>query len=151
MTNPIEYIAAFRCLLTDRVTGQRIEQVPGWLCWLPERTDELIERCDQYIGPCMLVSAFNRGVVDGNEYHAYVASRRWRALRAVVFALSDGKCFACNGDANQVHHLRYWLNGQSLLGRETCWDVEPVCGQCHDGKHTAKQKREEPAYGVMFH
>ncbi len=65
-----------------------------------------------------------------NPYHRYLDTRHWKRFRASVMILAEHRCGDCNGQATDIHHLSY-----ANLGRETHFDVIPLCADCHMKRH----------------
>lgn len=62
------------------------------------------------------------------DYHAYLQSTFWYAIRRLVMDAYEGKCVACCRKAEQIHHLRYTfavMNGDDLKG------MVPLCEADH--------------------
>lgn len=65
------------------------------------------------------------------NYHDYLRSDRWRAIRARKLAESVRRCEKCNSTQQlQVHHKTY-----VRLGRERMSDLQVLCDTCHARHH----------------
>jgi aspartate ammonia-lyase len=58
-----------------------------------------------------------------------IESEHWKRLKKEVFAMFP-LCACCNRRAQHLHHVTY-----VHIGRETIWDVVPVCAICHKYIH----------------
>jgi hypothetical protein len=66
------------------------------------------------------------------EYEAYLASPKWRAMRQAVLSRSQGVCELCEKEAaTDIHHVTY-----IRLGNELLTDLRAVCRTCHEYLHT---------------
>jgi hypothetical protein len=61
-------------------------------------------------------------------YADYLATPRWQKMRRDFRRLRPkaNKCFCCGGPWRDLHHPDY-----RRLGRETVFELIPVCGGCH--------------------
>ena len=66
------------------------------------------------------------------EYHRYLASRLWQAIRGAAIHRAGGVCEWCRGsDRLQVHHLKY----PRVFGTETPEMLKVLCDLCHGEAH----------------
>ncbi len=73
------------------------------------------------------------------EYHAYIASPKWRAFRQKVLADRGFQCEICKAGVRlEVHHLTYERFGCELMG-----DVQALCFPCHKRKHPEKWGKQK--------
>jgi hypothetical protein len=70
-------------------------------------------------------------------YDVYLRSRAWRAFRAEMLALTDGRCETCGVSEDEsmllvldLHHRNY-----QRLGWELPDDVAVLCRPCHEAEH----------------
>lgn len=63
-------------------------------------------------------------------YNAYLASAKWRDLRAKVMQRDRGVCQGCGATATQVHHLTY-----DNVGDEFLFELIAICDPCHNRLH----------------
>lgn len=67
----------------------------------------------------------------------YLHSKHWRDFREVAWVGYRKTCYICGKkirriEGMNVHHLRYFRDGKSILGKETLSDVRIVHrGYCH--------------------
>jgi hypothetical protein len=62
------------------------------------------------------------------DYHEYLASREWAALRERVRERSGNRCERCfNAPQHAVHHLTY-----ERAGHEELTDLMAICNPCHE-------------------
>jgi 5-methylcytosine-specific restriction endonuclease McrA len=65
------------------------------------------------------------------EYHAYLASPKWKAKRDAVFQRENGLCQGCREEPiEHVHHMTYTHCGDELL-----YQLIGLCGTCHNKSH----------------
>ncbi len=63
-------------------------------------------------------------------YNRYLKSKEWKSKRQEVMDRDGGRCVACGGVAQQVHHLDY-----ERVGDEDLTDLVSVCDGCHKASH----------------
>lgn len=71
--------------------------------------------------------------VPRGEYHAYLQSEEWQAVRARFWASRLPKECYCCGDTESpkdLHHKTY-----DHLGNESLLDLVPLCRPCHHEVH----------------
>lgn len=62
------------------------------------------------------------------NYKAYIASPRWKAVRQATLLRAHGQCQRCGATEKlEVHHLTY-----DRLGNEIPEDLLVVCHPCHE-------------------
>jgi 5-methylcytosine-specific restriction endonuclease McrA len=61
----------------------------------------------------------------------YLRSRHWKQFRAGVLGRDRYRCRNCGGTGKDVHHLRYYRDGRSILWREEKSDCKVLCRKCH--------------------
>ena len=65
------------------------------------------------------------------EYHAYLASWRWRIKRTLVRLRALNRCERCRWSRmSAAHHLTY-----ERIGHERLKDLQAVCYSCHRFVH----------------
>ena len=64
------------------------------------------------------------------EYHDYLNSPAWKAVRAKVLKRDNYTCRRCGGKGFDAHHLTY-----ERFGRERVSDLETLCRRCHKREH----------------
>jgi len=65
-------------------------------------------------------------------------SEYWREVRQLVIA-RDRSCRLCDSKLYlEVHHLRYYVNGISIVGREKEFlsELQLLCSKCHAKIHS---------------
>jgi hypothetical protein len=80
-------------------------------------------------------------IIDGygllhQSYEEYLGSEWWEDRKERALYHWGGICNDCGWrKAVDVHHLRYWQGGESVLGREDVADIIPLCRRCHMERH----------------
>ncbi len=70
------------------------------------------------------------------EYNNYLKTGHWRHLRNNFKNKNKRRCFICRSKEKlDVHHKRYYLNGESILFKERDRDLRVLCRRCHDFIH----------------
>lgn len=76
------------------------------------------------------------------EYDDYLKSEAWQHKRDLRLKIDDYSCAMCGRPQEKckrgltVHHIRYYRNGHSILGRENVWkDLVSLCYPCHHKLH----------------
>ncbi len=65
------------------------------------------------------------------EYHAYLRSDSWAAIRRMAIEYAGGRCHVCNTERRlEVHHRTY-----ERVGRESLFDLAVLCRACHLKHH----------------
>jgi len=80
------------------------------------------------------------------EYRAYIASAKWRRLRADMIKLAENKCQACGAASPRlsVHHITY-----ERLGKERPSDLLVLCSFCHE--HADRKRERDVAASAARH
>lgn len=72
-------------------------------------------------------------------YARYLKTPWWMVFRHIVRKVRRGRCQKCGSKIGlNVHHLRYYRNGRSILYRERLSDVQLLCRKCHRLVHNIK-------------
>lgn len=70
------------------------------------------------------------------EYGEYLASAKWKRVRARAMKRDDGICQDCGGKARHVHHLRYTkAHGRGDFSRQPLKNLVSLCATCHRARH----------------
>ncbi len=96
-----------------------------------------------------------------NNLGDYYRSDRWQTLRREVYRFYNYKCGVCQsdwkarGDYLVAHHTRYWLNGESILGKESISrDMACVCNRHHErgafSKEQIAMRRKSYRFRMIF-
>jgi 5-methylcytosine-specific restriction endonuclease McrA len=65
------------------------------------------------------------------QYHEYLASRRWQEKRIAVIQRENGICQGCRENPiEHVHHTSYTHCGDELI-----YQLIGLCGTCHNKTH----------------
>lgn len=106
---------AYQCLQCGRRVGYKVprgtlspEQIAGARLWNTK------------------LRAKGRGTARSRRYQAYLASPKWRKLRATILARDSYVCAFCGEEATEVHHLSY-----ARFGNERETDLASVCRDCN--------------------
>ncbi len=71
-----------------------------------------------------------------SSYKTYLKSQHWQHVRQEAFDRLGRKCGACHGTSQlNVHHVRYYRDGRSILYHEQPDDVAVLCSPCHQSLH----------------
>ena len=62
------------------------------------------------------------------EYEKYLRRKLWKTIRGRILERDGGRCFRCNGGADEVHHRSY--APEVMEGLADGWLVS-LCGGCH--------------------
>ena len=74
------------------------------------------------------------------QYHAYLRSPEWQALRLRVLKRDGYKCAHCGASKPlDVHHKTY-----ERVGRERMRDLVALCRECHEAEHEV-----EPEFWIL--
>lgn len=76
----------------------------------------------------------------------YMRSKHWRMMSKLKKEFMQYRCERCkriyyNQDwftSLDVHHLRYYRNGKSILWHEELYDLQVLCRTCHNKEHERK-------------
>ena len=72
------------------------------------------------------------------NYHEYLKSNYWRYRRKLFYKRSFPiQCSRCKRSdvPLDIHHLRYFRDGASILFHELDSDLELICRACHEKDH----------------
>ncbi len=61
-------------------------------------------------------------------YQAYLASDKWKRIRAAVMLRDKGRCRSCGRPASQVHHGDY---SRATIKGSDLRMLFAICGRCH--------------------
>ena len=73
------------------------------------------------------------------SYQQYLASPRWRLIKAQELRKAGGKCAACGEDTRTIHHRDY--RPRVLRGEDRAALVA-LCQPCHNSVHYAAKRQE---------
>ena len=83
------------------------------------------------------------------EYDNYIRSDVWQNKREERLKIDNNKCVMCGRTADrcrnglQCHHVRYYRDGQSILGQEDpLKDLCSLCSPCHQKLHNYYNRRQ---------
>lgn len=65
----------------------------------------------------------------------YLRSRHWQSRRKQALRRAGYRCSECRRPATDVHHLKYYEGGRSVLWREKERHLTALCRKCHERKH----------------
>lgn len=69
-------------------------------------------------------------------YRVYLRLPWWWLVRRLALHHYGYRCAVCGTHRGlQVHHLRYWREGQSVLWREHMADLRVLCRTHHKAAH----------------
>ena len=69
-------------------------------------------------------------------YKLYLKSEWWFNLRERKINSVGGKCEVCQSKTKlQVHHLKYWIDNESVFYKENLVDLKCLCDSCHRKEH----------------
>lgn len=74
------------------------------------------------------------------NHRAYLASDLWKKIRAKAIAHYGTICNSCGGFGSDVHHKTY----KRTNGNERMSDLEVLCRDCHDVKHSILKADGQP-------
>ncbi len=88
---------------------------------------------------------YPRGM-ESRDYQEYLHSEWWLHFRQRAIDYYGHRCKVCGldwktaGRRLDIHHYRYWKNGESILGREKLSDVCLLCEKHHpQGAYSREQ------------
>ena len=83
------------------------------------------------------------------EYDDYIKSDAWQHKRERRLEIDEQKCVMCGRPSNKcrkglnVHHVRYYRDGKSILGNENVWkDLCTLCSSCHRKLHNFYERKQ---------
>jgi hypothetical protein len=66
------------------------------------------------------------------KYNDYLKTDHWKKIRIQTFHKQGNKCRICfSSNDLQIHHRRYYKNGENILFKEQNRDLLVLCKDCH--------------------